>query len=69
MATKKVTMTNDQIRDEISIRKQLLAQTDYQCLKFAEGSISEEDYKAIRDERQAWRDEINALEAQITSED
>ena len=58
-------MDQEKIRDEISVRKQLLTQTDYQCLKFAEGSLSEEEYTPIRAQRQAWRDEINELEKQL----
>lgn len=42
--------------------KQLLANTDYQAIKFAEGQISTEDYEPMRLQRQAWRDEINELE-------
>ena len=43
--------------------KQLLAESDYKALKFAEGWISAEDYAATKAERQAWREEINSLEA------
>ena len=39
-----------------------LAETDYQAIKFAEGWITEEEYAPIKAQRQAWRDEINALE-------
>jgi hypothetical protein len=59
---------NDTIQAEINANKQLLAQTDYQALKFAEGAISEEDYAPVRAKRQAWRDKVNELEAQLESE-
>lgn len=42
----------------------LLEESDYKAIKFAEGWISAADYAATKAERQAWRDEINQLEAQ-----
>lgn len=53
------------MQSEIEALKQLLAQSDYKALKYAEGQISEEDYSAIRAERQSLRDRINELEAQM----
>lgn len=44
--------------------KQLLASSDYKAIKYAEGLISAEDYEPIKKERQAYRDEINQLEAE-----
>lgn len=41
--------------------KELLANTDYQAIKFAEGQISAEDYEPMKLQRQAWRDEITSL--------
>ena len=35
------------IESEIAVRKQMLAGTDYQALKFAEGAISNEDYASM----------------------
>ena len=46
--------------------KKLLADTDYQAIKYAEGMISENDYQPIKAQRQAWRDEINQLELSLT---
>lgn len=43
--------------------KQLLADSDYKALKFAEGWLTGDEYALTKAERQAWRDEINALEA------
>lgn len=43
--------------------KQLLAESDYKALKFAEGWLTGDEYALTKAERQAWRDEINALEA------
>lgn len=50
---------------QISQLKSQLAKTDYQALKYAEGWISEEDYAEIKAARQALRDQINALEAEL----
>ena len=44
--------------------KELLQESDYKAIKFAEGWISEEDYAPIKAERQTIRDEINKLEEQ-----
>lgn len=52
----------DTIMGEINGYKQLLNQSDYQALKFAEGTLSEKDYAPIRAKRQEWRDKINELE-------
>lgn len=46
----------------IRLLKQALISTDYQAIKYAEGLISEEEYAAIKAQRQSWRDEINLLE-------
>lgn len=45
----------------IKMLKNLLAETDYKAIKFAEGLISPEEYETIRQERQTWREEINLL--------
>lgn len=42
--------------------KQLLANTDYKAIKYAEGLISAEDYAETKAQRQKWREEINNLE-------
>lgn len=42
--------------------KKMLADTDYQAIKYAEGLLTEEQYTPIKAQRQAWRDEINQLE-------
>lgn len=46
--------------------KNLLEKSDYLCLKFTDGAISEEEYAPIRLQRQKYRDEINQLEVEIT---
>ena len=57
----------DEVQRKISETKAKLSQTDYQAIKYAEGFISEADYAQIKAQRQAWRDEINALEAELAS--
>lgn len=42
--------------------KQMLADTDYKAIKYAEGYISAEDYAETKAQRQAWRNQINELE-------
>lgn len=49
-------------KNKIANLKKLLADTDYKAIKFAEGSISEEEFAPTRTARQGWRDEINELE-------
>lgn len=50
---------------QIEALKQQLADTDYKAIKYAEGLITEEDYQPIREQRQAWREEINKLEKEV----
>ena len=42
-----------------------LHNSDYKAIKYAEGELTEEEYAPIREQRRAWRDEINALRAEI----
>ena len=51
--------------ERIAELKRKLSKTDYQAIKYAEGFISEADYAPIKAQRQAWRDEINALETEL----
>lgn len=62
MSEDEVRARND-ARTNIPLLRQCLNKTDYQAIKYSEGAISEEDYAPIRAQRQAWRDEINRLEA------
>ena len=57
----------DEVQRKINETKAKLSQTDYQAIKYFEGFISEADYAQIKAQRQAWRDEINALEAELES--
>lgn len=53
------------IQERIAELKSRLTATDYQAIKYAEGWISDEEYAPIKVQRQAWRDEINKLEAEV----
>ena len=53
------------IMAEIDSLKSQLSATDYKAIKFAEGLIPIADYEPIKAERQALRDRINELEAQL----
>ncbi len=46
----------------IAYLKAELAETDYLCLKYTDGALSEEEYAPIRQKRAAYRAEINALQ-------
>ncbi len=46
----------------IFLLKSLLANSDFKALKFAEGSLTEEEFAPIRVQRMEWRKEINELE-------
>ena len=51
-----------QRQNRIAELKSLLARTDYQAIKYAEGQLSASEYAEMKKQRQAWRDEINLLE-------
>lgn len=53
---------NVPVEIEIARLKEELAETDYKAIKYAEGWISEEDYKTIKEDRQRIRNRINELE-------
>lgn len=42
-----------------------LNKTDYKAIKYAEGELSAEEYAPTLEQRKAWREEINALQAEI----
>lgn len=55
------------IESEIAVRKQKLTATDYKAIKFAEGSISADEYAETKAQRETWRQEINTLEAELAT--
>ena len=42
--------------------KQLLADSDYKAIKYAEGELTAEEYEPIKQQRREWREEIRSLE-------
>lgn len=56
---------NIEINNRINELKQLLFNTDYRALKYVDGCYTDEEYKPYKEERQAYRDEINELEKQL----
>lgn len=47
---------------EITALKILLRDSDYKALKHADGALSDEEYRPIKEQRAAWRTRINELE-------
>lgn len=52
------------LNQRVSCTNNLLL-TDYKAIKYAEGAYSDEEYAPLKLQRQAWRDEINAIDKQI----
>ena len=53
------------INDEIKMYKQLLLDSDYKAIKYAEGCYTIEEYEPIKNERQSYRNRINELEKEL----
>jgi hypothetical protein len=51
--------------DRIHTLKQLLTDSDYRAIKYAEGYYTEEEYATYKALRQSYRDEINKLEEEL----
>lgn len=49
----------------IEVCKAQLASTDYQCLKYAEGELTEDEYAPIKKLRKQLRKQINELEDRL----
>lgn len=47
--------------------KQMLLNTDYQAIKYAEGELNEEEYAPIKAQRKEWREGINRLEEELNN--
>lgn len=54
-----------EIYTEIAELCNKLNATDYKALKFAEGELSVEEFAPIKEQRKAWRAEINQLEKEL----
>ena len=55
--------------ERIEALKERLAESDYKAIKYAEGWLTEDEYAATRAQRQALRDKINELEAELAGDD
>jgi hypothetical protein len=55
--------------NRIAELKRMLSETDYIVLKIAEGSATKKEYAEKIAQRQAWRTEINDLEAEDSTEE
>ena len=69
-----INLTNEQIVQELELGKKLkkiselkqkLAETDYVCLKFVDGELTQAEYAETWQKRKQWREEINKLEKEI----
>ena len=66
---KKQKRSAQEIQGDINALKQLLANTDYQAIKYSEGELTEEEYAEMKANRHRWRTEINELEAELEDAD
>lgn len=56
------------IENDIAIYQQLLRNTDYRCMKYAEGVMTEEEFAPTKANRAEWREKINELRERLASE-
>ena len=56
-------MNYQELNFAISVCKQNLKLTDYKAIKFAEGLLTDKEYKPIKEQREEWRRQINEYEA------
>ena len=58
-------MDKKELIERIKLLKYQLKMSDYKALKYFEGELSAEEYAPTLADRKAWREEINALQAEI----
>ena len=58
-------MNEKEIIERIKELKYLLKMLDYKTNKYVEGELSEEEWAEVKAQRKAWREEINALQAEV----
>lgn len=68
MAKNTVTKTEEEIRGEINGYELLLRDTDYISHKHADGALTDEEYEAIRVQREEWRQAIRDLRELLPDE-
>ena len=54
-----------ELRNKITLLKLELINSDYNVIKFAEGELSAAEFAPIKEQRRAWRTEINAIETML----
>lgn len=55
----------DEINSQIFELKDQLSATDYKCLKYVDGALSDNEYAEVRAYRASLREQINELEKEI----
>lgn len=68
MAKKAAAKTEEEIRGEINGYELLLRDTDYVSHKHADGALTDEEYVAIRVQREEWRQAIRDLRELLPDE-
>lgn len=58
-------LRKEEIQNRINELKQLLKDSDYRAIKFAEGQYTKTEYAPYKEQRKAYRDEINQLEEEL----
>ena len=58
-------LRREEILNNINELKQLLKDSDYRALKFAEGQYTKTEYAPYKAQRQEYRDQINQLEEEL----
>lgn len=61
IAVEYIITEEEKAKTRINELKLLLAKTDYQAIKFAEGELAAEEFEPMRLQRKAWREEIRIL--------
>jgi len=59
-------LRKQEIQERIIELKELLKETDYRAIKYAEGCYTEEQYQPYKELRQSYRQEINELEKELS---
>lgn len=65
MVIKKREQAVNEKKDRIAELRSALASLDYHTMKHVDGAMTDEEYEPIKQQKIAYREEINALEAQI----
>lgn len=60
-----VLIKNEKLTQQIVEYKRKLKETDYQCLKYIDGDLTEEEYSTIKEMRKTYRSKINELEEEL----